>query len=100
MTRIRRLRLPCWYPGRALRGRGEVLWSAYPPDCVIAPDGLSFLVRAERQGLVASGRHYAVVMVATDDCGNASAATEIGTIYVPHDQSPHESCIKTSGRLK
>jgi hypothetical protein len=69
-------------------------------DCVVAPDGLSFQVRAERQGGEPLGRHYGVSIIATDACGNASAAEIIGTIYVPHDQNPRERCIKTTGRRK
>ena len=67
------------------------------PDCVLAPDGLSFAVRAERQGTEPGGRHYGITIVAMDACGNRSAATVAGTIYVQHDQSPHEDCIKTTG---
>jgi hypothetical protein len=67
------------------------------PDCVVAPDGLSFEVRAERQGGEPGGRRYGVAIVAVDGCGNESAETVIGTIDVPHDQNPHRTCIKTTG---
>ena len=68
----------------------------FAPDCVVAADGLSFCVRAERQGTEPGGRHYAVRAVATDACGNESAELVLGSVYVPHDQSPHEDCIKTT----
>jgi hypothetical protein len=54
-------------------------------DCVVAPDGLSVNVRAERAGTGPHGRTYKLSIVATDACGNASASTDIGTIHVPHD---------------
>lgn len=55
-------------------------------DCVVAPDGTSFSVRAERQGGVPAGRTYSVGAVATDACGNESAITVVGSVHVPHDR--------------
>lgn len=75
------------------------------PDCSVAPDGLSFCVRAERAGsgpdpdAAQLGRRYAVGIVATDACGNASAPMVIGNVFVPHDQSPAVSgCIRPTGK--
>jgi cysteine-rich repeat protein len=66
-------------------------------DCVVAADGLGFCVRAERTGAgeaAQDGRHYAVSIVATDACGNESAPVVIGTVHVPHDQSPRaRDCV-------
>lgn len=65
------------------------------PDCVIRDDGTA-CVRAERQGTVPAGRHYGLAIVAVDACGNTSLPTIIADVYVPHDQSPHEDCLKTT----
>jgi hypothetical protein len=66
-------------------------------DCVVAPDGSGACVRSERQGGVPAGRRYAVAIVAVDACGNASEATPIGNVHVPHDQSPAaKSCRKST----
>ena len=62
-------------------------------DCVVDPDGQGFCVRSERCGAgptAQDGRHYGVSIVAVDACGNASAAVVIGSVHVPHDQSPME----------
>jgi len=64
----------------------------FMPDCIIGEDG-SICARAERQGTVPAGRHYGVLAVAIDACGNESDETLVGNIYVPHDQSPHENCL-------
>ncbi len=64
----------------------------FEPDCVVNADG-SVCARAERQGTVPGGRHYGVLAIAVDACGNESAPTIVGDIYVPHDQSPHEDCL-------
>ena len=64
-------------------------------DCVVAPDGLSFCVRAERQG-TEGDRHYVVSIVARDGCGNESASVDVGTVRVPHDQSAHDDCLRTT----
>jgi hypothetical protein len=62
-------------------------------DCVLDPDAQGFCARSERQGSVPAGRHYALDITSTDSCGNTSAPTTTGNIYVPRDQSPQESCI-------
>jgi hypothetical protein len=42
-------------------------------------------------------RHYGVVAVATDACGNESAAVTIGAVTVPHDQRPRErKCLDST----
>jgi hypothetical protein len=69
------------------RGDGDFL-----PDCIVGEDG-SVCARAERQGTVPAGRHYGVLAVAIDACGNESEEALVGDIYVPHDQSPHEDCL-------
>ena len=33
---------------------------------------------------------------AADACGNMTEPVSIGEVYVPHDQAPHESCLKTT----
>ncbi len=66
---------------------------AFAPDCFVSEDG-SFCVRSERQGMVAAGRRYGVLAVATDACGNSSAPTLIGDIWVPRDQREHPDCLK------
>jgi hypothetical protein len=58
----------------------------FEPDCVLQPDG-SICFRSERQGTVPAGRHYGVLAVAVDACGNESAPTLVGDAH-PHDQSP------------
>ncbi len=61
-------------------------------DCVIADDGLSFCVRAERAGLLVEGRRYAVTIEAEDACGNVSAPALIGRVHVPHSARPGTGC--------
>lgn len=56
------------------------------PDCVIADDGRSVCVRAERPGVERSGRLYSASAVATDECGNASGPVVAGTFVVEHDR--------------
>ena len=71
-------------------GRGDGSTSG---DCAISADGRSLLVRSERSGRGSDrhvGRRYSVSVVATDACGNSSAATPVGIIGVPHDQSDHD----------
>ncbi|MFC2171226.1 hypothetical protein ACFLU6_01185 [Acidobacteriota bacterium] len=66
-------------------------------DCIVDPLGNWFCVRAERAGTgptAPDGRRYAVTITATDACGNESDRVIIGYIYVPHDQSPTEDCLK------
>ena len=59
-------------------------------DCAIVNEGRGVCVRAERAGDDPAGRTYTITIEASDGCGNAAPAT--ATIYVPHDQSPHEDC--------
>jgi hypothetical protein len=54
-----------------------------PNDCQMLPDG-SLGVRAERCG-DGDGRTYDVEGRATDDCGNTSPPSLVGTVDVPHD---------------
>lgn len=65
------------------------------PDCLVTEDG-AVCVRAERQGTEPGGRHYGLLAVATDACGNVGEPVTIADVYVPHDQSPHEDCLKTT----
>lgn len=63
-------------------------------DCRVSADGQSLLVRAERSGQGGHdhvGRTYVPAIVAWDACGNASAATDIGVIHVPHDMKDREA---------
>ncbi len=63
-------------------------------DCIVAPDGSWFSVRAERAGTgpdAKDGRTYTVTIIATDACGNASAPTAIGAVRVSHDQRHHDT---------
>jgi hypothetical protein len=66
-------------------GRGD---GHTTPDCEVDPAGDWIRVRAERQGMGANGRHYAVAVMATDACGNDGAPAVIGLIHVPRDQRP------------
>ena len=67
-------------------------------DCVVAPDGQSVAVRAERSGKGSAshvGRRYVIGAVATDGCGNVSPDTAIGIVGIPHDQSGHDTtCVR------
>jgi hypothetical protein len=65
-------------------------------DCVVAPDGRSFCVRAERAGGSAAGRHYSVEIQARDECGNTGAPAVIGYIHVPLNPPPPGSCTEAS----
>ena len=65
------------------RGVGDGHTSA---DCVVEAAGDRLCIRAERNGTGRSGRRYAVAIVATDACGNASDPVTIGFVHVPHDQ--------------
>jgi len=66
-------------------------------DCIGTDDGIC--VRSERAGTEPEGRTYAVTVVMTDRCGNEALA-EIGSVYVPHDQSPHEDCARPERRQR
>lgn len=66
-------------------------------DCVILDNGEGLCARSERDGTVPGGRHYGIAIVAIDACGNATAPTVVGTLYVPHDQDPHErQCLNST----
>jgi hypothetical protein len=62
-------------------------------DCLIGAGGESVCVRAERDGSIKAGRRYALLIAATDECGNTSAPVTIGTILVPHSKSSARGCI-------
>jgi hypothetical protein len=64
-------------------------------DCDVATDGLAACVRAERDGSSPAGRTYALSIVATDACGNASAPVQVATVAVAHDQREHQDCLTT-----
>lgn len=64
-------------------GRGD---GATEADCQVAADGLSFEVRAERDGRRPQGRRYEIQIIASDECGNESLPTRIGVIEVPRDR--------------
>jgi hypothetical protein len=61
-------------------------------DCVVAADGQSACLRAERQGLDPAGRTYSLAARATDACGNVSAPVVVGTVRVPHDAAGLDEC--------
>lgn len=62
-------------------------------DCAVAPDGLSFRVRSERDDTVLAGRRYAVTIRAADACGNVSAPALIGHVLVPHHGGGSMACV-------
>ena len=66
-------------------------------DCVVSPGGDQVCLRAERSGQ--GPRTYTVFATATDECGLATTSP-ILVVTVAHDQSPHEDCVKTTGRQK
>jgi hypothetical protein len=68
-------------------------------DCLVADDGDSFCVRAERGASGAgakAGRRYSVSVVATDACGNASNPVAIGSVHVPFKGEGAGSCISAN----
>ena len=68
-------------------------------DCLIIDGGQRVCVRAERAGRgpdAQEGRRYALTVVAVDACGNRSEPVQLGSIHVPHDQSPAEDCIDST----
>jgi hypothetical protein len=67
-------------PGRPENGDGH-----FPGDCVVSDDGREICVRVERAGNDPEGRHYGLLVVADDGCGNT--VTVGGTAFVPHDRS-------------
>jgi hypothetical protein len=62
-------------------------------DCVLDADAQGFCARSERAGSFMDGRRYDLDIEATDSCANVSVSTEIGNIYVPHDENPMLVCI-------
>jgi Peptidase family M23 len=62
-------------------------------DCVVGAGNDDVCARAERAGADPEGRRYNLDIEATDVCGNVSSATEIGNLYVPHHQSPKQTCV-------
>lgn len=71
-------------------------------DCVVSDDGTQLWVRAERCGAgvnAQDGRRYGIAVVAVDECGNESAPTIAGSVYVPHDQAPAEDGCLDSNEL-
>ena len=72
----------------------------HDPDVILSDDG--FCVRAERCGQenqTTGGRVYTVQAVATDACGNASAPTNVGTVFVPHDMRGGIACQRADMRV-
>lgn len=66
-------------------------------DCVVGDGSDDVCARSERAGSDPEGRHYALGIEATDLCGNVSTPTVMGNLYVPHDNSPQQSCTAPSG---
>ena len=62
-------------------------------DCIYDPLNDRLTVRSER-GTDPAGRTYSLLMTAVDGCGNESAPAVVFTVHVPHDQNPHQVCIK------
>jgi hypothetical protein len=70
-----------------------------PGDCLIAGDGRSLGLRAERDGGEDLGRRYDVIIVAMDACGNESPPVRIGRVHVPHDaREAHPGCLDAKER--
>ena len=77
---------------------------ADPPDedgdaCVVAADGSSVTLRAERPGSARDGRRYAIRVIATDAVGNSGEEVLVGYVLVPHDQRDHPSCLRPHAEL-
>jgi hypothetical protein len=67
-------------------------------DCFVDPlDSQTLWVRSERQGNDPDGRHCFVEIIVTDSAGNQSPSTTVGNVYIPHDQSPEEICLRPDG---
>lgn len=66
-------------------------------DCFVGAGDDDVCARAERAGSDPEGRRYALGIDATDVCGNVSAPTVMGNLYVPHDRNPQMSCTAPSG---
>jgi len=65
--------------GRPENGDGH-----FENDCQVSTDGQQICVRVERAGNDPEGRHYGILVEATDDCGNAVVVE--GSAFVPHDR--------------
>jgi hypothetical protein len=61
-------------------------------DCVYNATTDRLGARSERAGNRPEGRNYTETLTATDECGNSTSNDT--TIYVPHDQKPHEDCLR------
>lgn len=72
---------PCsQYPGQ--NGDGETTGDFFLPE-----GGQTLVVRSERCGTEEGGRHYGVLLTATDSCGNVGRPFLGGSVLVPHDSS-------------
>jgi hypothetical protein len=63
-------------------------------DCVYDPVTDRLAMRSERAGTDPLGRTYSLSVTGADGCGNLSEPTVTFTGHVPHDQSPHQECLK------
>jgi hypothetical protein len=63
-------------------------------DCVVDDDALGFRVRSFRDANVDAGRRYSVTIRATDACGNESAATRVGFVWVPKRANDATGCLR------
>jgi hypothetical protein len=66
----------------------EVLEKEDIKGALIGTDDRQFMLRAERDGKIKTGRIYTVTYSATDGSGNKSTAS--ATVTVPHDEREHE----------
>jgi len=63
-------------------------------DCAYTPATDRLAMRSERAGTDPAGRTYSLSVTAVDGCGNQGAPVVTFTGYVPHDQSPQQSCLR------
>ena len=61
-------------------------------DCTLPADQ-EVCARAERIGGDPAGRRYDLEVEARDACSNPTPTTALGSLYVPHDQSPNLECV-------
>jgi hypothetical protein len=66
-------------PGSPDNGDGH-----FANDCQVSADGRELCVRVERAGNDPEGRHYGVLVAASDGCNNVTVVG--GTVFVPHDR--------------
>lgn len=71
----------------------------FPNDCIVSPNGQEICVRSERAGNL-NDRHYTILGVAVDACGNRSAPQPIAVITVPHDDNEHPECDTPNSGLE